>query len=329
MPYSPVRVIDGGMVMRLLAALFLLLVLAAPANAEPQAGDEHFGSPCRYPESALAAHTEGMTQVFYTGTRDGHIREVNVARSSGDKDLDEASIRCVTRWRFDPTVEKWVMGHHTTYIAWSIPKASAGSQSNQPMGTFIGVPHQCMDQYPLAEMKAHIEGTVVVDFTITAEGRVRDVHVAESAGNANLDAAAVNCVTRWRYNPARDADGKPVAVQNRAKIEWKTRENPLPLPKFAEPPPDCLHLYPVKPEDLTGGDGITEVGYTILSSGEVDDAAVARSSGNKRLDRAAVECISKRKYQPLTADLGNGQKMSWKLKMREQVKWSDAIKSDK
>jgi TonB family protein len=186
-----------------------------------------------------------------------------------------------------------------------------------------------MQDYPLAEAKAGIGGTTMVGFTITEEGRVQDPHVVESSGNSNLDAAALTCVVHWLYRPKFQSE-RPASQPWQVKVVWKISKTslPLPLPRFAEPPPDCLRLYPVKPKDITGGNGTTEVRYTIDSTAQVHDAVVVHSSGNVRLDRAATECISKRKYRPLTAIMKNGQAMSWKMNMREQIKWNEAIRAE-
>jgi protein TonB len=58
--------------------------------------------------------------------------------------------------------------------------------------------------------RAAIEGTAVVVVAIQADGSVGEVRLRQSAGHAELDAAAVEAVKRWRFAPAQR---RGVAVQ--------------------------------------------------------------------------------------------------------------------
>ena len=64
--------------------------------------------------------------------------------------------------------------------------------------------------YPDLARRAHIEGVVVLDAVIGADGAVRDVRVAQGVSPL-LDPAAVEAVRRWRYRPAF-VGARPVAV---------------------------------------------------------------------------------------------------------------------
>ena len=64
--------------------------------------------------------------------------------------------------------------------------------------------------YPEAARKARMEGTVVLEATITSSGEVDAVRVVASAGPI-LDAAAVSAVRRWVYKSAT-LHGRAVAV---------------------------------------------------------------------------------------------------------------------
>lgn len=65
--------------------------------------------------------------------------------------------------------------------------------------------------YPAEARKQHIEGTVVLDAVIKADGCVGPIEVVESAHEL-LSGAAVAAVREWKYEPARSADGRAVAV---------------------------------------------------------------------------------------------------------------------
>lgn len=74
-------------------------------------------------------------------------------------------------------------------------------------------------QYPNRALSSGIEGYVIVEFTVTANGSVRDPFVVESmAGrNGNLsessifDSAAIKAALKFKYKP-RVIDGEPVEV---------------------------------------------------------------------------------------------------------------------
>ena len=56
--------------------------------------------------------------------------------------------------------------------------------------------------------------TVGVNFTVTAAGRVTGCRVAEASGDPALDRFTCARITqRWRYRPARDRLGRPVASE--------------------------------------------------------------------------------------------------------------------
>lgn len=55
--------------------------------------------------------------------------------------------------------------------------------------------------YPELALRAHVEGTVVLEATISAEGQVTDVRVLRSV--PLLDRAAVDAVRQWMYTPTR------------------------------------------------------------------------------------------------------------------------------
>ena len=70
------------------------------------------------------------------------------------------------------------------------------------------------DQPPFPEHATQCQesGTAKVVLTIGNDGRVADAIIVESAGFADLDAAAVVQVRKWRYLPATK-DGTPTAVR--------------------------------------------------------------------------------------------------------------------
>lgn len=67
--------------------------------------------------------------------------------------------------------------------------------------------------YTQAAKDAHIEGTVVVECVVLANGTVGDVKVARSLDSMfGLDQEAVAATKQWQFKPGTK-DGKPVAVR--------------------------------------------------------------------------------------------------------------------
>ncbi|GAA0524927.1 TonB family protein [Rhizomicrobium palustre] len=106
------------------------------------------------------------------------------------------------------------------------PQNTITTQSKQPTPppvsspASIGRPHVCGDDYyPAISKRLGEQGTTRLGFTITADGRVENVHVEASSGSERLDNAAVTCATPWRYKPAV-REGQPVAVQWHTEVKW-------------------------------------------------------------------------------------------------------------
>lgn len=66
--------------------------------------------------------------------------------------------------------------------------------------------------YPPAARAEGIEGVVLVEYRVDAEGRVRAPRVVRAEPPGVFDAAALDAVRSWRYRPWR-RDGRPVPVE--------------------------------------------------------------------------------------------------------------------
>jgi|GEM_PF-517686 len=77
--------------------------------------------------------------------------------------------------------------------------------------------------YPQLSRKLREQGTVVLQLTVLASGKVADVTVANSSGYARLDKAALLAVQHWRYQPAQRA-GKAIDYRYRQRVEFSLTE---------------------------------------------------------------------------------------------------------
>jgi protein TonB len=76
--------------------------------------------------------------------------------------------------------------------------------------------------YPLAARSRGLQGRVVLQAVVGRDGRVEEaIKVLKSAGM--FDAAAVAALRRWRFQPGRDRDGKPVRVLIELPIRFQLR----------------------------------------------------------------------------------------------------------
>jgi TonB family protein len=196
----------------------------------------------------------------------------------------------------------------------AITGPSSGNAPSAPAA--IGAPHICTSDYPPEAIAVHAEGTTIVGFTITESGKVADVKVATSSGNADLDNAAVTCASHWLYRPAQK-DVKPVAVPWKAQVRWSINAPfadaiyaPIPL----EVPHDCASFAP-KGVAIPPG-AVSTLSFHVTAEGKVTDISLAGSSGNAALDRAAMFCAARWSFKPARKD-GEPVEISW----RENVAW--------
>lgn len=90
-------------------------------------------------------------------------------------------------------------------------------------GTLSSLPvpvSQPKPPYPPDARKAGVTGTAIVAIRIDAGGRVTEVSLYASSGDARLDAAAVEGVYAWEYLPARDAAGNPAPAYFLSRVAF-------------------------------------------------------------------------------------------------------------
>ena len=92
------------------------------------------------------------------------------------------------------------------------PAASAAGPAPVRVGGSIKTPTKIKDVrpvYPLDAQAARIQGVVILEAKIEADGRVSDARVMRSI--AGLDEAALDAVRQWEFTPT-EVDGVPVPV---------------------------------------------------------------------------------------------------------------------
>lgn len=92
----------------------------------------------------------------------------------------------------------------------------AGSPAVRLSGSISG-----RADYPRAARRAGIEGSVAVRFTVRPDGSVGNCEVLRSTANEEIDETTCRLIEqRFRYEPARDSQGRSVAETVRRTFDW-------------------------------------------------------------------------------------------------------------
>ncbi|MFN7183476.1 MAG: TonB family protein, partial [Thermomonas haemolytica] len=96
------------------------------------------------------------------------------------------------------------------------PAAAGGNGGSQAQPTPLSTPPP---RYPPEALRMGIGGTVKVRVTVTPDGRVDRLELAETSGNRYLDRAALETVRRWTFRPAM-RNGQPVQAEVVVPIQF-------------------------------------------------------------------------------------------------------------
>lgn len=190
-------------------------------------------------------------------------------------------------------------------------------------------------QYPGVAQTHDVDGDVLMDLVIAADGSVRDVKVTH--GLPQLIPNATHAMSQWQYRPAR-INGVAIACKTTVRMAFQMVSSPAAAaamnaannfaPRIAPPgqaaglhpilppPPDGVlrvsakvmeaqmekRVEPVYPADAVALDARGEV-FVLLNiskSGEVSDAQVL--TGPERFREAAMAAVKQWRFRPYEID---------------------------
>ena len=146
------------------------------------------------------------------------------------------------------------------------------------------------------ELRIADDGTLaVVVFQVNDAGAPSQASIKTSSGSADLDAAALRCVARLRFNPAtRVGDGVPVSSWQQMAWRWAlpaagtAAGTPAAVPPSAPPAVPAAGVATAAPASAPS-DHRVELRACATESGKLlQEPAVTRSSGDAALDQAAI-----------------------------------------
>lgn len=164
-----------------------------------------------------------------------------------------------------------------------VPKGNPGQWANT-------------NDYPPVALQKQMEGTTGFRLTVGPDGRVTECQIASSSGSSELDqATCANVLRRARFDPALDAQGKPISGTYSNRVRWQ-------IPNFVQ-----MESYPkapslinrswarLLPEDFPPAalnekrEGTVKVELSISPDGGVSGCKVVKSSGHIDLDEASCQ----------------------------------------
>lgn len=98
-----------------------------------------------------------------------------------------------------------------------------GQEGNGPVRVSSGLMsgnliYKTLPIYPPIAREAHVEGTVILQATVSKSGTIENLRVI--SGSAVLQQAALDAVRTWRYRPYL-LDGQPVQVETTVNVVFK------------------------------------------------------------------------------------------------------------
>ena len=192
----------------------------------------------KYPEQAYKDGAQGRVTLQFVISKKGDIKDVKVAKSSGNELLDNEALRVVSMspaWTPGKVEGKPVDVLYTFPVVFKLQDEEVADepvpfavveqkpafQGSDTMEFTKWVFSQI--KYPEEAEEKQIQGRVTLQFTITKDGNVKDVTVAKSSGSKILDDEAVRVVSMSpQWEPGKQ-NGEPVNVKFTFPVVFQMR----------------------------------------------------------------------------------------------------------
>lgn len=154
--------------------------------------------------------------VSLSGLREGYFDRFAAARNvrfeAGDRVIVDLPIPSA-----DEAVAALRACNDDLLRSWGIDPAVQASWQRPPRHVSGSISN---DDYPAAARRARHTGTVVVRYAVGTDGKVNDCVLLVSSSSRHLDSATCYLVRRWRFEPAIDAEGRPVSALRVQTVTW-------------------------------------------------------------------------------------------------------------
>jgi TonB family protein len=242
---------------------------------------------------------------------------VDASCVTGPADLCDAAIAAVGQWKFSQAAG-------TALLVGFNPAAASGVLADQPpvlVGGNIKPPVKIVDKkpvYPAEAQEARVQGVVILETRIAADGQVSEARILRSV--PKLDLAALDAVLGWKFQPHGfpvqmvvtvnfTLDGGPPAGVKRGVAGGIKGGVPggveggvagglggdlagaVRVGGNIKAPQRIVDVKPIYPKDArdAGVQGVVIIETAIGPDGKVKDAKILRSV--PMLDQAALEAV--------------------------------------
>jgi protein TonB len=180
------------------------------------------GKPVELPPLEDARVTMTATLLSY----DGATATYRVVFRQGEKTIADSTVPVARGGR---AVVGGIDGAAAPYIFVFVEPEAAGTgtagaaRDANSAGITEPVPlERPAPEYPDEAKKNKVEGVVVLDVVIGADGGIVEVAVLEDP-DPRLTQSAISAVKRWKFRPALDPNGKAVSVHSAITLRFKLK----------------------------------------------------------------------------------------------------------
>lgn len=194
----------------------------------------------RYPLQAEEKGIQGQVLLKFHISESGDVESVDVI--SGHPVLIPAAVDAAKKWKFKP----YIRNGKPVKVAVNVPmdfafignvirdtresspsEPASASSTRSPIARTVAsgimsgrLIYKVAPVYPQEARANHVQGTVIMQASISKEGRITDLVVL--SGPRDLRDSAVGAVQQWRYRPYM-LNGEPVEVRTQIQVNYQLR----------------------------------------------------------------------------------------------------------
>jgi TonB family protein len=187
--------------------------------------------------------------------------------------------------------------------------------------------HTVAVQYPILAQAFGREGKIIIRFTVSKEGRAKDIRVLCSEQKGDFTANVKAALFKWRFDPAVDASGRPVDFPGKVltiRFVLVDEEDQCNRERFtADLPKDVVEPRAIKREELTypakamdeGTEGKVIAGVSLTGSGAVSQVRILCAEPEGVFDAVVTEGLRSWRFDPATKDGAPIDYKEWPLEI--------------